>query len=65
MDGLKLEEFYCEGPGCMNKIPKPVYCCHSFDCGCRGEPIEPPFCSQKCYDEFTKGRGENGTLAFK
>ena len=58
----KDEKFYCEGEGCTKEIPKPVYCCNAFDCGCGGLPINPPFCSKGCYDNYIKGREENGTL---
>jgi hypothetical protein len=27
-------------------------CCSGRDCGCMGQPIEPPVCSDKCYDEL-------------
>jgi|688.fasta_scaffold491836_4 hypothetical protein len=27
-------------------------CCSAFDCGCMGQPLEPPICSEKCYDIF-------------
>lgn len=27
-------------------------CCSAFDCGCMGLPINPPVCSEKCYDIF-------------
>jgi hypothetical protein len=28
----------------------PQMCCNAFDCGCQGKPVEPPVCSQECYD---------------
>lgn len=27
-------------------------CCSGRDCGCMGMPIEPPVCSDECYDEL-------------
>lgn len=27
-------------------------CCSGFDCGCMGLPVEPPVCSNECYDKF-------------
>lgn len=48
----KEVKHYCINRGCQNEIPEPKYCCNMFDCGCQGMPIEPPFCSSKCYDEY-------------
>lgn len=57
----KEEKYYCEGQGCKNEIPKPVICCNAFDCPCMGMPVEPPFCSEECYNnnlvEYTKSKG--------
>lgn len=37
----------------------PKMCCDGFECGCMGQPTEPPVCSKECYDkEFG---GENRT----
>ncbi len=30
-------------------------CCNSFDCGCRGLPVDPPVCSEECYDKLMEG----------
>jgi hypothetical protein len=27
-------------------------CCNGDECGCRGQPIEPPICSESCYDKL-------------
>lgn len=27
-------------------------CCSGRDCGCLGQPIDPPVCSQVCWDKF-------------
>jgi len=44
------KKYYCEHIICNNEIAKPEYCCNTFDCGCQGRPIQPPICSNKCYD---------------
>jgi len=31
-------------------------CCSGRDCGCMGQPVEPPICSEKCYDELMNNR---------
>ena len=28
----------------------PQMCCDGFMCGCMGQPIDPPVCSEKCYN---------------
>jgi hypothetical protein len=45
-----MKEYVCEL--CGTPIPdyKPEYCCDGKDCGCQGQPIEPPWCD-KCWDE--------------
>lgn len=30
---------------------EPEYCCEGRECGCMGKPIEPPVCSQECWDK--------------
>jgi len=30
----------------------PVYCCSGEDCGCQGKPIDPPVCSNECYEKM-------------
>ena len=27
-------------------------CCSAYDCGCMGQPVEPPVCSEKCFDQY-------------
>lgn len=27
-------------------------CCSGRDCGCLGLPIDPPVCSDECYEKF-------------
>jgi hypothetical protein len=26
-------------------------CCNGFECGCMGQPLEPPVCSNDCYEK--------------
>ncbi len=53
------DKYYCENPGCNNKIEKPQFCCGGFDCGCQGLPIAPPFCSEECYELFMCKEGKH------
>ena len=41
------ECYVCNGP-----VPdyEPAYCCSGQECGCYGQPLEPPMCSSKCWD---------------
>lgn len=27
-------------------------CCNGYMCGCMGQPVEPPLCSEKCHDVY-------------
>lgn len=45
------EKFYCWGCGKV-EIPEPVGCCSGRDCGCMGQPIHPPFCSEECLRKY-------------
>lgn len=38
---------------------EPQRCCSGRDCGCGGGPIDPPVCSEECFDILIKGK-ENG-----
>jgi len=29
-------------------------CCSGRDCGCLGLPVDPPVCSDECYDKFMR-----------
>ncbi len=40
---------YCEICG---KEIEVRMCCSGFDCGCMGLPIDPPVCSNECYDKL-------------
>jgi len=31
-------------------------CCSGRECGCMGMPIDPPVCSNECYDKFMDNR---------
>lgn len=37
---------------CKEKMSdwKPQYCCDGRQCGCYGQPIEPPICSAECWE---------------
>ena len=36
---------------CGNEIEIQM-CCSGRECGCMGQPTEPPVCSEICYDEL-------------
>lgn len=42
---------------CGKPVPdyKPQICCNAYGCPCRGLPIEPPICSEECWDNFMIG----------
>lgn len=42
---------------CKKKMPdwKPQYCCNGRECGCMGQPIEPPLCSAECWELGMEG----------
>lgn len=46
------DKHYCWGIDCKNEIPEPITCCSGRDCGCMGQPSEPPFCSDDCYQRW-------------
>ena len=48
------EKYYCWNEKCNNEIPEPQSCCSGRECGCMGQPIDPPFCSNECMDEYRK-----------
>lgn len=49
----------CEGPDCTIEITVTMCCGDSSGmCGCRGLPIEPPFCSNECWDAWNKAQDE-------
>jgi hypothetical protein len=41
---------------CEKEMPDyvPRYCCDGRDCGCYGQPIDPPICSDNCMKEIMK-----------
>lgn len=52
--------------GCDKPLPEwePEYCCSGMDyntgigCGCFGIPLEPPCCSDECYDKAKNQSGQ-------
>ena len=42
---------------CDNEIEIRL-CCSGFECGCMGLPIDPPVCSNECYDKWMSQRDE-------
>jgi hypothetical protein len=37
---------------CNKKLDFEVrYCCNEHDCGCFGRPIDPPVCSEECFEK--------------
>jgi len=41
---------YCQQ--CGIEIPPLRSCCSGHEYGCMGMPVDPPFCSQECLDEW-------------
>lgn len=33
-------------------------CCNGSDCGCQGLPVDPPVCSDECYDKYMEYRNK-------
>ena len=49
MGDVKEKEYTCIICGePLGYIPRK--CCDGVMCGCMGEPIDPPICSEKCYN---------------
>lgn len=42
---------------CENEIDVEM-CCSGHECGCMGQPTEPPVCSKECYDKFMEYRNK-------
>jgi hypothetical protein len=57
------EKFFCWGCGKV-EIPEPVSCCSGHECGCMGQPIDPPFCSDECQREWSSNR-KSVTIPFE
>lgn len=53
-------KYICENEGCNNEIPEPKFCCSNDECDSIGLPINPPFCSYDCMDEFMEKLNKNG-----
>lgn len=49
-----IDACQCWGPDCEIKIPEEQYCCNADDCGCKGMPIDAPFCSDPCSDKWAE-----------
>lgn len=43
------EKGFCE---ICSKVIEITKCCNLPDCGCGGLPVEPPVCSEKCYNLY-------------
>jgi len=54
---MPKEKAFCWGPNCKEEIEAQM-CCSDRDgsCGCRGLPVDPPFCSEECYKAFMSER---------
>lgn len=39
---------------CDKEVPDyiPEYCCNGLECNCHGQPIEPPVCSEDCWNKL-------------
>lgn len=48
----------CWGPNCEHEIII-TRCCSGQECGCRGMPGDPPFCSQECWDAWSEEQRKN------
>lgn len=44
-------DYACEFCGIAVPDFEPEYCCSGFECCCGGMPMEPCFCSDKCYEK--------------
>lgn len=44
---------YCE---ICDKEIEVQMCCSGYECGCMGQPIEPPICSEKCFIKWNLER---------
>ena len=47
-----LLEYKCIVCGKEMSDYEPQYCCDGKMCGCLGRPVEPPVCSEKCWNEL-------------
>ncbi len=50
---------------CGGEVPyEPEMCCDGRDCGCRGMPIDPPICGDRCWKKWVNAnkRGEDKEL---
>jgi len=54
---MPREKAFCWGPNCNEEIEIQI-CCNAYDCGCQGLPVDPPFCSEECYNAYMNKRDE-------
>lgn len=40
---------------------EPLMCCSGYMCGCYGMPIEPPVCSNECYNKLPMNQVKEDT----
>jgi hypothetical protein len=53
---------------CGKPLPddyEPAMCCSGFDCGCMGQPTNPPICSAECWDKLMNRNRTSQTDAGK
>ena len=39
---------------------EPEICCEGHECGCMGQPVNPPICSNECWDRLMSFVGKKG-----
>lgn len=44
---------------------EPQMCCSGKDCGCMGLPIDPPICSEECWEKFYRTQSKGGVTVEK
>lgn len=50
---MSKEKSICWGPNCKEVIEVQL-CCSGQMCGCQGLPVDPPFCSDECFEAYLK-----------
>ena len=53
-----MEQYSCIICGKSMPDFEPQMCCSGFDCGCRGLPVEPPICSEECFNKLGESNEE-------
>lgn len=46
-----MDKGFCEICGTEIEVKM---CCSGHECGCMGLPVDPPVCSESCYDQYMK-----------